>query len=235
MLKAFGFYKETNVPKRMELLTKTFNYKSQEHLDFIQNRITRFKQAQAALYNYDNTIISSLTVGLVFYAGGSIIPFLPSFAISIGGFSYASYLVGNREQAGLVRPYREALTDLIEVYQWSMGNKTDTWWKLGVLEIQDLILTLGPMVRKETIAVWEEKDLQPGALLSRGKEPTEAFKTKATEFAAGTQMQSIWFAVYGENGNDDILGMATAYLKHTAQGAAEKYAPAPLAGYLGLR
>ncbi|KTC86918.1 hypothetical protein [Legionella brunensis] len=234
MLRAFGFtsyfFNSPPTPPQQKLDSSvTFDYRNTEHIDIIKNRIARFKQAQAAIYSFDNKIISGLAVGTVCWAGASIpLPFTPTITISLASFSYASYQLGRRPDSGLLEPYREALTDLIEVYKWSMHGKTNTWYKLGVPQIQDLILTLGPWVPTETIAIWEEKDLEPGRFSSRGLEPTKEFKDKLNELAAGAHTKSIWFSVYGENGTDDLINAASAYLKQVALGAAEKYAPTPV-------
>ncbi|WED42806.1 hypothetical protein [Legionella cardiaca] len=221
------FFGSNEATPALELDTSAaFDYQNSKHVDVIKNRIARFKQAQAALYNFDNKILTGLTVGTVCWLGAAVpIPFLPTITISLGGFSYASYQLGRRPQSGLVEPYRNALTELIEVYKWSMSNKKNTWYKLGVPAIQDLILTLGPWVNQDTITVWSDEDLAPGKFTSRGLEPSDEFKAKLKEFETGVQTKNIWYSVYGQNGQDDLVVAASAYLKEITIEVAKKCAP----------
>ncbi|KTD17828.1 hypothetical protein [Legionella jordanis] len=233
----FGFFNYFSTPSSPEQLPKMdFAYKSKDHLQILEQRLKCFKQAQQNLFEFDNQILTSLGVGLFFYAGSSFIPLLPSTTLSIAGFSYAAYLWGHRSANPdlVLRPYWAALKDLIEAYSWAMTKK-DKWYKLGVPLIQEVILTLGPFVKPETIALWSEEDFSSYLLSYREIEPSETFKEKCAEFSAGRQVKNIWFGVYGEGGNGDLMAVSIAYLKGCTQRVAERYAPAMVTGYLKMQ
>ncbi|ASQ47406.1 hypothetical protein [Legionella clemsonensis] len=244
MLKAFGsmvnyttsFFKTAPIPPSIKLDTSTaFDYRNSSHIEIIKNRVLRFKQAQAALFHYDNQIIGALAVSAASWTGGILPLPLPLWTISLASCGYGCYLLGNRTNSGLTTQYREALNDLLDVYTWSMSNKKHTWYKLGVLEIQEMITTLGPWAKKDTIAVWEERDVVAGTFTSRGIEPSEKLKAKLKEFAEGTAINNIWFSVYGQDGTDNLIPAANAYLKELALGSVKKCAPDAVTAFLKLQ
>ncbi|OCH99541.1 hypothetical protein A8135_07635 [Legionella jamestowniensis] len=244
MLKAFGgmvnyttsFFKADPIPPSVKLDTSiAFDYRNSSHVDIIKNRVLRFKQAQAALFHYDNQIIGALAVSVASWTGGVLPLPLPLWTISLASCSYGCYRLGNRTNSGLTAQYREALNDLLDVYKWSMSNKTHTWYKLGILQIQEMITTLGPWAKKDTLVVWEDSDLVAGKFTSRGVEPSEEFKTKLKEFTEGLPSKSVWFSVYGEEGTDDLIPAVNAYLKELAVGTAKKCAPEAVTTFLKLQ
>ncbi|CEK09230.1 hypothetical protein [Legionella hackeliae] len=240
MHRAFGyvtsFFKTTPVPASVQIdSSAAFDYRKPEHIEIIKNRLVRFKQAQAALHSLDNQILGSLAISAASWAGGVLPLPLPFWTLSLASGSYGWYLLGGRAKSELVTSYRKALTDLIEAYSWSMGSKTNTWYKIGVPSIQEMILTLGPWVKKETIVIWEDSDLAGATLASRALEPTKDFKAKLKEFEKGEQTQSIWFSVYGEGGNDNLIPAANAYLKELAVGAVQKCVPRVVEAYQKMK
>ncbi|MCC5014533.1 MULTISPECIES: hypothetical protein [unclassified Legionella] len=199
----FGFFEEPALIPRVELGDGNFNYKSANHLDIIGKRCLRFQQAQKHLHRIDNNIIRGAVIGSASWVGSYVFPLV---TVSIAAFCFATYHYAHHAEA--FKQYQEALNDLIAAYNWSMGRNTgDHWYKLGVLSLQDLVLTLGPCVKSETICTWSMGDLEPASMLSRAKrdnEPTTLFKAKLTQFAAGEQTKEWRFKIYGEGGTDDL-------------------------------
>lgn len=201
----FGFFEEVPLIPRVELPQGNFNYQSANHLDFINKCTLRFQQAQKILHRIDTNIIRGVAVGSTSWVGCYVFPLV---TVSIAAFCFATYYYAYHEEA--FAQYQEALNDLIAAYQWSMGKETDNhWYKFGVIQLQELVLTLGPCATTETICTWQSSDLEPASMLSpysRENEPSTAFKAKLTQFAAGDQTKEWQFLIYGEGGTDDLWG-----------------------------
>ncbi|MDI9818995.1 MULTISPECIES: hypothetical protein [unclassified Legionella] len=209
------FFNQIALVPRVELADAPFNYQNSAHLEIIGKRLARFKQAQMALYAADIKIVSGILMGTVFWLSSYIVP---SVTMAIAGFSYAFYHMGRH--AEVARNYREALDDLIQVYNWSMGKDTGNhWYKLGVGNIQSLILTLGPWVAKETIYTWKDADLEPASAMSfaKRKEPSNAVKIKLAQFAAGEQTANWLFHIYGEAGTRGLTDIIKGYFQREVQ------------------
>lgn len=199
----FGFFEESSLIPRVELGDENFNYKSAKHLDIIGKRCLRFQQAQKILHRTDNNIVRGIAIGSASWVGCYVFPLV---TVSIAAFCFATYHYAHHEEA--FKQYHDALNDLIAAYNWSMGRKTgDHWYKFGSIPLQELVLTLGPWVKSETICTWSTSDLEPASMLSRAKrdnEPTTSFKARLTQFAAGEQTKGWQFKIYGEGGTDDL-------------------------------
>lgn len=226
----FGFFSQTAPIARVQLPDASFNYQTPVHIDIINKRIERFKQAQTALHSLDRNIVVSWMLGSACWVGAYVFPLVTA---SIVSFCYSTHCLTRRPEC--FRQYKEALDDLIAVYKWSMGKEMGNhWYKLGEESIQTLIETLGPWVSKETIYTWQDKDLAPSSVLSlaRRNEPKESFKIKLTLFAEGKQTENWQFPLYGENGIDDLMGTVQAYFKREAKEAVEKHAKEAVASFL---
>lgn len=181
---------------------ETFNHKNTQHLDLIQEQISRFSEALVALQTLDRNIVMGAVIGTGCYIGSYVFPLV---LVSIAGACYASWNAARREQVSV--QYREALSQLITVYQWSMGKDTGHHWdKLAVKTLQDLILTLGPWVSSSTIHTWTNADLKPAMLSfsTRRNEISELFEMQLTQFAAGTQATHWEFRLYSEHGMEHL-------------------------------
>lgn len=212
------FFKRPQVTDRVQLIDAGFDYQNPVHLEIITKRIERFQLSLKNLQNKDQKILWGMAVGGSCWMGSYIFP-LVSFAI--GGFSYAAYHLGSRND--YAKEYRETLRDLIEAYKWSMGTRAlDHWYKMGVPCIQDMILCLGPWVQKDTISCWNPDDLKSGKISRREKEPTEEFKIKLQEFDSNSQMKNIWFHLYGETATDDLFSFIKNYFKKEAEERIDK-------------
>ncbi len=204
-----GLFERSPLIPKIELPEphRIFDYTNPSHLEIINQRTMRFKQAQTALHALDSNIINGLTIGSSAWLG---IYFLPLVTVSIACFCFATHYASHRPE--VFKNYQEALNDLIEAYVWSMGRETHQHWhKMGVKLIQDMILTLGPCVTKETIYTWRLEDLNPASGFyplrpKRDIEPSLEFKAKLAQFASGNSTKEWQFALYGENGSDDFLG-----------------------------
>lgn len=204
-----GLFEPINLTPRVELPEPrtSFDYQKSLHLDLINKRIIRFQQAQTNLHSLDSNIVKGLTIGGAAWVG---IYFLPLVTVCVGACCLATHYASIRPT--YFKEYQDTLKDLTEVYKWSMGRETnDHWHKLGVKQIQELILTLGPCATKDTICTWRSEDLNPATGFyplrpKRDIEPTLAFKAELAEFAAGNQTNKWQFAIYGENGTDNLLG-----------------------------
>lgn len=227
------------IPERLEIPSKdkinkdSFNYEKVGHLEIITNRLIRFKHAQAALHHFDSVILRGFSVGFICWAIAGLPLPLPTVILAMGGASAASYNLGTRPHVGLIEAYKKELTDLIEVYEWSMKAQGNLWFHLGSEKIRELILTLGPWVTKETIGNWEDKHFEPSGLIYKRNEPSKEFTNKLIEFRNGEQTKDVWFSIYGQTGNNDLMAVFGLYLKHKAKEAVVAYAPAPVTAYLG--
>ncbi|RUR14875.1 hypothetical protein [Legionella septentrionalis] len=193
---------------RVELPTTIFDYQCHTHLKVLQDRMLRFNQALSALKQLDQKIVASLTLGTACWL-------FPNITFSVIGFCLATHWLGKRE--AFYSEYMKALADLKDAYAWAMGeSKKDMWYKMGSTVIQELILTLGPVLSKDNILKWEKADLQPAIISGqRAKEPSENFKKRLESFAKGKQERSWEFQLYGEQGSPGLLTMFKATVKES--------------------
>lgn len=207
---------------RIELPHPPFDYQNEDHHYLIGQRIARFKQAQSALFELDRYVAIALGIGAFCWVGAYLLPLV---TLSIIGFCFATYALVHRSE--LFRQYKEIHDDLIETFQWSMGDKTGNhWYKLGEESIQELIETLGPWVNAETICTWQPQDLVSSNRLSfaRRNELAENFKMKLIYFSQGKQTENWGFHLYGENSTDNLLQFIKAKFKNKAQVFVQEHA-----------
>ncbi|CDZ76083.1 hypothetical protein BN59_00347 [Legionella massiliensis] len=190
-----------------------FSSADESHIAIINARIARFQEALGAIQAVDKGIISGLTLASIGWTT-NYIPLLPfTMTVAMLGCGIAGYSIGRRSFC--FQKYKEALDDLKEAYQWAMGQRTDDYWyAIRHKNIQQMILTLGPWVSKETIATWQEADLQPGyipetvrnstRLMRHAEELNPEFKGKLTDFASGKQTSNPLYRFYGETGIGDF-------------------------------
>ncbi|KTD61239.1 hypothetical protein [Legionella spiritensis] len=204
-------------PGRVTLPEGGFDYQSASHLEFLQNQIKRFSDAQKALQNVDYHIIVSGAVSAAGYVGCWVLPLV---TVTLAAGCWATYNATVRKQYD--KEYREALEDLTVVYQWAMGKDTgNLWYKLGVKEVLELITTLGPWVKAETIHTWNEDDLKPGKLYSR-EHFTRDKEVQLLQFASGVQTTSWSYKLYGEDGVRDALETLKAGVSAQVSNASEE-------------
>ncbi|MGQ3889632.1 hypothetical protein ACQUW5_11430 [Legionella sp. CNM-1927-20] len=191
---------------QLSLPREAFNYKNSAHLEIIEKQISRFKESADALKALDYNIFLGVIVGSSCYFGSYLFPVV---TISIASFSLAAHAHAKRPIA--YEKYRQALDDLINTYNWSMGKNTGNHWhKLAIKTLQDLILTLGPCVAPEVIHTWTADDLKPNSLnpknffSGRRNDITEEFEKQLARFAAGTQVSELTYRIYGQHGLNDL-------------------------------
>ena len=180
-----------------------FDYKSNQHMEFIKDKISQFSKVLSELQAIDYKIFMGVAISSGCYIGTYLFPLT---LFSIGGACMASWNIAKREQVSA--QYRDTLNSLIAVYKWSMGKDTGHHWeKLAVKTLQDLILTLGPWVSNATIHTWNNTDLKPTILSfsSRRSDIPEEFERQLNQFAANTQTAHWAYRVYGEHGVDKLL------------------------------
>lgn len=182
-----------------EQLPDKFNHENSNHLEIIAKKTAIFKQAQTALRNSDTYAFWSTV-----FSGGS---YIASYVFPLVWFSllsgiYTGYNIGARDK--LNQHYKAVFDDLIKVYIWCMGKDTGLHWnKFLIPELQELILTLGPWVSKDTICTWEGSDLQQSKYVILSEERNdlpEDFKAQLKYLSTGAQATAWNFPVYGENG-----------------------------------
>lgn len=207
----FGFFTKAATPPvttcHLQIPNTLFNYTIPSHLELIDVHVAKFNTSLHALQQLDCNILISLAIGSACYVGTYILPLV---SLTIVGFCMATHYYAKRTEA--YKQYRNALTELIKVYQWSMGKETgEHWHKLAVPNLQQLIITLGPWVSKETIYTWSLQDLKPaslslGSLMGhRRSDLTESFEQTLHRLATGTQAADYLYRLYGEYGIEDIL------------------------------
>ncbi|MGQ3891765.1 hypothetical protein [Legionella sp. CNM-4043-24] len=173
-----------------------FNYKDATHLRVVSDSINQFTSKLNALMYIDYRIAMAAAISGIAYVGAYIFPLV---LVSIAAASIASYNLGIRGPIHL--EYRDALNELIKVYQWTMtAGSANYWYKLAVPQLQDLISTLGPWVTAKTIATWTHDDLRPArlSLESRRSDIPVDFENRLTSLAAGEQMKNLPYRLYGE-------------------------------------
>lgn len=194
-----------------QIPSTNFNYQSPAHLEIINKKIERFKQTQDALIVADNNMVIGLLVGSTCWVSSYI---FPTVSLSIAGFCFATLNATQRKEH--FKLYKEALNDLIAIYQWSMGRETGNhWYKIALNDIQNLITTLGPWVSKKTLCTWDADALKPGKVAgltsNRRNEIPEEFEEKLHRLMSETQISNWRYQLYGENCNDDAAGFAQSY------------------------
>lgn len=182
-----------------------FDYQSNTHLHIVNQQVERFSKALADLQAVDDHILIGTGIAV---SSWLTCGFLPLVTVGMVVSAYVGYCSHTRTE--YASRYKEALEDLIAVYQWSMGKNTDNmWYKLGQKDLQNLIVTLGPWVNTETIFTWRKDDLQPSTLakLTTGRRTDipEETERQLLRLEEGLHMSSVKFRLYGEGSVDKLL------------------------------
>lgn len=207
-MRFLGFFLPSEADRNTDRLTlppTSFNYDSDAHRGLIGQQVDRFNKALADLQTVDDHIL--MGAGIV-TASWLTCGFLPLTTVGMVVSSYVGYCGATRSEYD--RRYRDAQQDLIALYQWAMGKDSgNIWYKLGVKDVQNLIVTLGPWVNKETIHTWRSDDLKPSgfsALTSTRRSDVPAdIENVMTQLAAGVHMNTVKFRLYGEGSVDKLL------------------------------
>ena len=191
-----------------------FDYNDKANLELIKIHVKRFQKMQEVLRSAYYGIVIGLVLGLTGWASTNFLPFTATIACL--GFSIATYCLTIR--AKCYDEYCEALDDLKKIFQWSMGKETgNISEKLGIKELQTLILVLGPWVDSKTICTWEPDDLKPKGfskyMNTRRADISEEFERQLGRFEVGLQTSNWEYHLYGENGMKEITGIVMTVLK----------------------
>ncbi|WP_133140593.1 hypothetical protein [Legionella genomosp. 1] len=167
-----------------------------ELTDKFKKRLEEYHSA-----NVLGVILLSATVGLYISSYLFIPVFLSLFAGMGAGYELKS--IGERE-----RLYKQARADLLDAYQWAMGEDTgDHCNKMNCDEVRELIFTLGNYVPSATIITW--KNAEPrgtglGAIAAAVSAVTSVFTTTAEPDEQQKKLQD--FLVYlAQNRHVDTL------------------------------
>ncbi|MDX1836136.1 hypothetical protein DIZ81_03110 [Legionella taurinensis] len=182
-----------------------FDYQSSIHIKIVNQQVERFSKALADLQAVDAHILVGTGAAVFSWLTCG---FLPLVTVGMVASAYAGYCAHSRKE--YASDYKEALEDLIAVYQWAMGKNSDKmWYKLGTRELQNLIVTLGPWVNTDTIHTWRKEDMQPSTLAklttSRRTDISEETERQLLRLAEGVHMNSAQFRLYGEGSVDTLL------------------------------
>lgn len=200
---------------KVSILEEKFNYQNSAHLEYINQAIDRFTLTQKALQANDQSIINAAAICIGCWIGSYL---FPTVTASLIASCFATYHWTKRPE--YQKQYKNALTDLISVYEWSMGATTNHhWYKLAVKEIQHLILTLGPWVSRNTLETWGDDVLKPNTLdgytVGRRKDISPEFEDKLHELQTGSHMARWQYRLYGENGIEDLETFFKSYVSKT--------------------
>lgn len=218
------FHQNLSIQTLSQFPLAPFNYKNAEHQLLIQAKLSVFKSIAFRLKaNDQNLMLGFFVVGVGCTAFLSLLS-LVFVAVMIDAI--ATVRASILERPLLYEAYKKALNELIEIYHWTMPEGHSHWDTLGLDSVQDLILTLGPLVSVKTIHRWQASDLEPVKQLfaaedniiksglstasatlgfTSRKEPSDAFKARLNELSLGRHLRSIDYIFYGQNSEKNPL------------------------------
>lgn len=212
------FHQNLTTTPVSHLPREPFHYKNPEHQLFIQAKLSVFNSLAFRLKANDQCLVlgaAMLAFGCVSFISLLSIVF---FAVMID--TIAMIRASILERPVFANAYHKALNELIEIYQWAMPEGSCHWDALGLEPIQNLILTLGPLVPVKVIHRWKPADLEPvkklfsdeDSFIKAGikqasammgitarNEPSDEFKARLDDFVKGGHLRSIDYLFYGHN------------------------------------
>ncbi len=182
-----------------------FDLSNQEHLNQIQIRIEDFQKKQQELKVCDRLFAISFAAGIFAYTTCNILPL-----VTFGAFAFVNAGINYQRHNYLLPQYQETLKNAVLLYRWVMSSDSMSQKdKLGHSAIQKMIEILGIYLKKSTLVVWTEKDLEISTpLISFFKRPLELndqMSGKLKALSTATHENTLLFQLYGEDSSGDIL------------------------------
>lgn len=195
-----------------------FDYKNPAHLLTIQAKLSVFNSAAFRLKRNDYCL--ALGAAIMSFGVFACLSLMSIVFFLVMADAFMLIRDSFNARFSLFEEYKTALNDLINLYQWAMPKEHCHWDALGLEPVQNLILTLGPLVPAEIIHTWQPADLESVKQIfgERGNylkeslefasssigltsrtEPSEQFKKQLIELANGTHQRSFHYRLYGHN------------------------------------
>jgi hypothetical protein len=173
-----------------------YNPENISHQEAIQDAINTFKHRLSTLETLDIKIKIMLGTGSGIWFFSALIPASPT--LLAGSALILGWFLNTRETLNPL--YRQALTDLITVYDWIMQREKVSM-KIKLLDNPTLnvIATLAPWIPKEQLCRWNPEDYQVDAWFGQNLSPKtkEILKNYET-----TDLSKTWaYRFYGKTGS----------------------------------
>lgn len=198
--------------ERFQIPEADFDYKNRKDLKCISDHVLQFNSALTAMRALLRTMLIGITLAIVCWTATFFTSTLTVTGAMIGAAIFTHSL---GQYSRYYKAFTEALADLKQVHQWSMGKETNNLYeKLAIDSLQRLILTLGPWVKGSSIATWVDDDLKVKGFISIfGSKRTDlspGFVDQLNYLASGAQEKTLEYQLLGESGPQNLLNYIKA-------------------------
>lgn len=193
--------------ERLQIPEADFDYTKKDHLLIISPRVQQFNNELGVMRIHLRTMLIGIAIAMACWTANFFFSTFTFIGAMIGA---AIFTHAFDQYLGCYKAYKVGMEDLKRLYQWSMRKgSSDMYQKLANVDLQTLILTLGPWVKSSTIATWHADDLKTQGVKSlfwseRTDLPT-GFVDKLNDLASGVQEETLEYQLLGESGPQNVL------------------------------